>query len=198
MEDNEIIRGINQSFLKLLNQKAYEEISVQEIAQEAFISRATFYIYFKNKDAILVGLLDDFLNEFDLLQKENTDFLNHVDMTDPTSIKNILYPNTIKIIQYFYENKNLITVLIGSNSNINFMRVLQQVYYNHFINALPQMFYKELSNDILEYYALFMTNGVAAIVESWINEGFKTSVEIISNKILNILASSLQSIYTDL
>ena len=198
MEDNEIIRGINQSFLKLLNQKAYEEISVQEIAQEAFISRATFYIYFKNKDAILVGLLDDFLNEFDLLQKENTDFLNHVDMTDPTSIKNILYPNTFKIIQYFYENKNLITVLIGSNSNINFMRVLQQVYYNHFINALPQMFYKELSNDILEYYALFMTNGVAAIVESWINEGFKTSVEVISNKILNILASSLQSIYTDL
>lgn len=198
MEDNEIIRGINQSFLKLLNQKAYEEISVQEIAQEAFISRATFYIYFKNKDAILVGLLDDFLNEFDLLQKENTDFLNHVDMTDPTSIKNILYPNTFKIIQYFYENKNLITVLIGSNSNINFMRVLQQVYYNHFINALPQMFYKELSSDILEYYALFMTNGVAAIVESWINEGFKTSVEIISNKILNILASSLQSIYTDL
>lgn len=198
MEDNEIIRGINQSFLKLLNQKAYEEISVKEIAQEAFISRATFYIYFKNKDAILVGLLDDFLNEFDLLQKENTDFLNHVDMTDPTAIKNILYPNTFKIIQYFYENKNLITVLIGSNSNINFMRVLQQVYYNHFINALPQMFYKELSNDILEYYALFMTNGVAAIVESWINEGFKTSVEIISNKILNILASSLQSIYTDL
>lgn len=198
MEDNEIIRGINKSFLKLLNQKAYEEISVQEIAQEAFISRATFYIYFKNKDAILVGLLDDFLNEFDLLQKENTDFLNHVDMTDQTSIKSILYPNTFKIIQYFYENKNLITVLISPNSNINFMRVLQQVYYNHFINALPQMFYKKLNSDILEYYALFMTNGVAAIVESWINEGFKTSVEIISNKILNILASSLQSIYTDL
>lgn len=198
MEDSEIVRIINQSFLKLLNQKSYESISVQEIAQEAFISRATFYLYFKNKDGILIGLLDNFLDEFDLLQKENIDFLNHVDMTNQSAIKNILYPNTFKIVQYFYENKNLITVLISSNSNINFMRVLQQVYYNHFIQALPQTFYKELNSDILEYYALFMTNGVAAIVESWIIEGFQTSVEVVSNKILNILASSLQSIYTGL
>lgn len=198
MKNNEVKKSINEALIELLNKKSYEKISVQEIAQKAFVSRSTFYLYYKNKDSILIELLDNFLHNFDIILKENIYTFKYINMNDQTSIKKILFPYTRRIIENFYENRNLVWALNSPNANILLPRILQEVYYNNFIRGLPKEFYEKIDQKILGYYANFMTNGVAAIVESWINEEFKTSVESITEKILNVLSSTLHSIYKDL
>jgi Transcriptional regulator len=46
-------RLIKNSFLKLLNEKSYDEISVTEIAQAAGINRVTFYYHFENVSSLM-------------------------------------------------------------------------------------------------------------------------------------------------
>ena len=46
-------RMLMDSLLKLLSKKEFEEISVQEIADEATLNRATFYLHYADKNALM-------------------------------------------------------------------------------------------------------------------------------------------------
>jgi TetR/AcrR family transcriptional regulator, ethionamide resistance regulator len=50
---------------RLLEQRALAEISVDDLAKGAGLSRPTFYFYFKSKDAVLLTLLDRIIAEAD-------------------------------------------------------------------------------------------------------------------------------------
>ena len=47
----------------LLGQRAFDEISIEDLARGAGISRPTFYFYFSSKDAVLLALLDRVITE---------------------------------------------------------------------------------------------------------------------------------------
>jgi AcrR family transcriptional regulator len=44
------------SLLRLLNRKEFEDISIQEIADEATLNRATFYLHYPDKNALLQAM----------------------------------------------------------------------------------------------------------------------------------------------
>ena len=50
---------------ELLGQRPLAEISVDDLARGAGISRPTFYFYFRSKDAVLLTLLDRVVAEAD-------------------------------------------------------------------------------------------------------------------------------------
>ncbi|MEH0827765.1 TetR/AcrR family transcriptional regulator [Micromonospora sp. CPCC 205714] len=50
---------------RLLEQRAFGEISIDDLARGAGISRPTFYFYFPSKDAVLLTLLDRVTEEAD-------------------------------------------------------------------------------------------------------------------------------------
>jgi AcrR family transcriptional regulator len=45
-----------ESLLRLLTRKEFDEISIQEIADEATLNRATFYLHYPDKDALLQAM----------------------------------------------------------------------------------------------------------------------------------------------
>ncbi|WP_346960316.1 TetR/AcrR family transcriptional regulator [uncultured Arthrobacter sp.] len=47
----------------LLGERAFDEISIEELARGAGISRPTFYFYFSSKDDVLLALLDRVITE---------------------------------------------------------------------------------------------------------------------------------------
>ncbi|MGK5520217.1 TetR/AcrR family transcriptional regulator [Micromonospora sp. URMC 107] len=50
---------------RLLRQRAFADISIDDLARGAGISRPTFYFYFPSKDAVLLTLLDRVIEEAD-------------------------------------------------------------------------------------------------------------------------------------
>lgn len=59
---NDNIRGkILEGAGGLLSKKAFNEISLAEIAKEAGVSKGSVYYYYKNKDHILYDIADDYL-----------------------------------------------------------------------------------------------------------------------------------------
>src|ERR1700751_2521021 len=51
-------RMLMESLAKLLIQKAFEDISIQEIADEATLNRATFYLHYPDKNALLQAMTE--------------------------------------------------------------------------------------------------------------------------------------------
>jgi AcrR family transcriptional regulator len=51
-------RMLMDAFFRLLNHKQFEDISIQEIADEATLNRATFYLHYPDKNALLQAMTD--------------------------------------------------------------------------------------------------------------------------------------------
>jgi AcrR family transcriptional regulator len=49
-------RMLMEALVRLLNKKEFEDISVQEIADEATLNRATFYLHYTDKNALLQAM----------------------------------------------------------------------------------------------------------------------------------------------
>jgi TetR/AcrR family transcriptional regulator, ethionamide resistance regulator len=58
-------RAILETARRLLEERPFAEISVDDLAKGAGLSRPTFYFYFPSKDAVLFALFEQVINEAD-------------------------------------------------------------------------------------------------------------------------------------
>jgi AcrR family transcriptional regulator len=65
-------RMLMDSLVRLLKKKEFEDISVQEIADEAGLNRATFYLHYPDKNALLQAMTD--VRFRDLLERRGITF----------------------------------------------------------------------------------------------------------------------------
>lgn len=193
MNNPDIKGSIDKAFMTLIDREGYDSITVTKIASEAYISRATFYKYYKSKEDILKNLTNQMILEFRKLQKENVGLFYNIDMSDREDIKRQLLPGTIKRVSYLYERRNFL--MLNSKVPLDFIKIFREVYYDHFRNALLDFYHEKIDKETLDYYATYLTNGVTSILENWFYSRFKDTVEIVSNKILNLLSVSLQNIW---
>src|ERR1700732_5131630 len=52
-------RMLGDALVRLLTQKEFDDISIQEIADEATLNRATFYLHYPDKKALLQAMTAD-------------------------------------------------------------------------------------------------------------------------------------------
>lgn len=58
-------RSIRETLEELLRTKPFHEISIDDLARGAGISRPTFYFYFESKESVLLTLMDEIVREAD-------------------------------------------------------------------------------------------------------------------------------------
>src|ERR1700722_18172771 len=51
-------RMLMEALVRLLTEKEFDDISIQEIADEATLNRATFYLHYPDKNALLQAMTD--------------------------------------------------------------------------------------------------------------------------------------------
>ena len=54
---------IYDAFIKLIAEKGYDAITIQDIADEALINRATFYSHYRDKQDLLTKLSEGVLED---------------------------------------------------------------------------------------------------------------------------------------
>lgn len=182
--------------IELLETKPITSISIVEVTSSLQISRVTFYKYFRNIRDVLDVLVEELLLGFSQkLQKKNTHLLDFVNMNSSSAIKATLYDNALGVDKYFYANRKYIKGLLFKNSGIDFISMLQAVYYNHFHVAIENVL-SMYDKKIISRYVNYMASGVTAIWQEWFINNFDLSVETITNDRLDMLAPSLTALYT--
>lgn len=161
---------IKETFIKLLDQKDINKITVSEICNIADINRATFYRYY--------------LDVYDLLNKIQEEFKNELIEPyekDPTKA-NTVSAFSKDMLQVFLENKELVKILFNTNNNIYFLNEILEIAYelckNKWLNDIPT-----LTEDEINYAATFIFNGALGIVNFWVKNNFNKDIEEVSNAI---------------
>ncbi|MEC0242287.1 TetR/AcrR family transcriptional regulator [Paenibacillus dokdonensis] len=84
-------RLLKNALFDLLEERGYEQVTVQDIADRATVKRATFYLHFNDKQDLLHQCITDLLNELsESIKNKNDDTLHfdfHSGKTHPIFIR---------------------------------------------------------------------------------------------------------------
>lgn len=154
-------RGIRDTFIRLLNQKPLDRISVTELVRECGISRKTFYNHFRSLDDLVERALaeeteralarktsarywlDIFLESASFLLGNEVAFLHLYRSHLHTFVKRYLYRLCVRALE-------------------TYVRALA-----------PQGAYRQQDMDVL---VTFYANGISGIVSDWVRDAMTTDI----------------------
>ena len=160
---------MNEALLQLLEKKDIEYITVSELAKKAGVNRSTFYLHYED--------IYDLLEE--TICNTNKAFINAFDksLIEKTKAKRTLFfisdEFLIPYLNFCKEYKRLFK--LAHKKPILFQR---DMAYNKMYESILYPAISEFLKDETEkiYTLEFFTQGVAAIINKWINLDCKTDI----------------------
>lgn len=154
-------RALAYAMLSLLEKNSFARITVNDLCQEALVSRSTFYAHFEDKYQLMLFCL----RELDVrLTGED-----HV--TGP-------YEHLVAVLSRIREHSNIYRNIFMADPN----RELLKMFQGHFVRVFTEL----LPEDALrgkafegspEMLSIYLSGGLAAMLGWWIENDFAVSVE---------------------
>ena len=176
LKTDELIRS---TFLELLSQKEFPEISVKEIAEKARINRSTFYQHYEDKYLLRDSIIDQMLQEFREHIAVNflvTDYMG--------SEKNIA--DLQRCLCYFHSEKTTYqllwsSVMLGRNV-FDEMVTEGAEYMKQCILKHPGI--TAYRKGLADWYGYLLMNNLLVSVRWWFRNDDRVSLEDITEQIL--------------
>lgn len=167
---------IRQALFDLLQDKPITKITVTDICKIADINRSTFYSYYEDVYALLTSIQNElFENVVFTLASENW------------------FDDLLKLVD---QNKDLCQVLIGPHGDTSFIRQLMYLGYDNSLKMWGET-YPKASPELLDYAYAYMSNGVIGILESWVYNGYKQTIEEVGAILMGLCMQGLSFLKQD-
>lgn len=150
---------IIDTFLQLLNEKNFQELSVKEIVQRASNSRSTFYLHFSDKYALMDNVRWTLNEQFLSFYKQNSDVRE----------KSI---TPFNICEHIFKYRSFYKVEFD---DANAIRNLSNQLTTHLLNVFGD-----------QDYAIFASYGTIGYLSFWVRNGFIISPGEAAEKLLKI------------
>lgn len=105
-------RQLIESFLKLLNEKNFDDISISEICDKADVHRATFYKHFNDKTEFLNFCVQQLLDD--------VDFAPVLSFPTPENVKESCMSFVKVLFTFIDHNKVLFSAVFSDNHSLSF------------------------------------------------------------------------------
>ena len=174
---------LKKAYIELLSQKKFTDISVKELCDLADINRGTFYLHY--------------VDIYDLkaqLEEEIVQYLEDL-LIIHTSLKtsNDAYALFLDLFQFTEENADFFNAVLGHNSDISFLKRMQTLFKERYLDILFEGKTPNNSND-LEYSYNFIASGFTGLIESWLSTPNHPSPEEMARLINRIVYDGLPSL----
>ena len=198
---------IVSSAKKVILEKGYKNISVEDITNEAGIAKGSFYTYFKSKNLVIDYILEEVIakrkNEFKLDKRKSLE--NTIKSLGRTRIKlddeklkeNLVLVNLFRNVASLDE-KTLMLLKELEKVIIERMESIILAYPKEIkIERKDIKFYSKMLNNIISNYKTFtlffseksnqFITDIEEVKKKYQTEDFERNIEIISKSILKIL-----------
>lgn len=170
--------AIKQSFLKLLNSKPIDKITVKEIVQDCGINRNSFYYHFADIPSLMEEIFNDQADEF---------------VSRSFSSEN-LYDSIMAAIAFSLENKTAILHVFNS-PNRQFLdrylnRVARRTVTGFFDNYTKGV--KNISEEDREAIVMYYKSLLIGFVFDWINDGVQYDLSMKVKRICELFEGTLE------
>lgn len=198
---------IVSSAKKVILEKGYKNISVEDIANEAGIAKGSFYTYFKSKNLVIDYILEEVIakrkNEFKLDKRKSLEntikslVRTRIKLDDEKLKENLVLVNLFRNVASLDE-KTLMLLKELEKVIIERMESIILAYPKEIkIERKDIKFYSKMLNNIISNYKTFtlffseksnqFITDIEEVKKKYQTEDFERNVEIISKSILKIL-----------
>lgn len=144
------------SFLILMSEKSFDELSVSEICDKAQVHRATFYKHFKDKNEFLNFCFESYLSQIGFKASENT--------PTPENIKDSFLSFIFQTFEYITENKAIFEI-ICSDEFVYSLGTSFTSAVNSFIHEKIQLIIPGVSETKAEIFANFYSSAFIGLIK---------------------------------
>lgn len=198
---------IVSSAKKVILEKGYKNISVEDITNEARIAKGSFYTYFKSKNLVIDYILEEVIakrkNEFKLDKRKSLEntikslVRTRIKLDDEKLKENLVLVNLFRNVASLDE-KTLMLLKELEKVIIERMESIILAYPKEIkIEKKDIKFYSKMLNNIISNYKTFtlffseksnqFITDIEEVKKKYQTEDFERNVEIISKSILKIL-----------
>ena len=103
-------RLLKQAFIELMEEKKFDQITVQDISDRATVKRVTFYLHYKDKSDLMYQCIDETLNELHDKVNEKVSFIGNFDFLDEQP-----HPSFVQLFHQVSENYPFYNALLVKN-----------------------------------------------------------------------------------
>lgn len=164
---------IRNTFIKLLNEKGLNDVSVKNITEELDINRGTFYLHYEDKYALLQEIEMDIINNIKSILENGAayDLGGYILARD----NDMLFNTLTEIYKYIKDSSHIIGVLIGPNGDASFQWKLKTLIEETLQKNLES---QNLDNTIaLKYMTVIASSAQLGIIQKWIKSDFQETPE---------------------
>ena len=169
--------AIFQAFGNLLERKRFENITVQEIIDEADIGRSTFYAHFETKDALLQAMCTDIFHH--VFTEELPEELDADKLDSSKSLELKLG----HVLYHLRENRLNLKGLLASESGELFMRYLKEHLQDLFERYIDDI-QIAVPRDFLLHY---LVGSFAQTVSWWVSRDMQPAPETVAGYYLAVI-----------
>ena len=198
---------IVSSAKKVILEKGYKNISVEDITNEAGIAKGSFYTYFKSKNLVIDYILEEVIakrkNEFKLDKRKSLEntikslVRTRIKLDDEKLKENLVLVNLFRNVASL-DAKTLMLLKELEKVIIERMESIILAYPKEIkIEKKDIKFYSKMLNNIISNYKTFtlffseksnqFITDIEEVKKKYQTEDFERNVEIISKSILKIL-----------
>lgn len=168
-------KAIKEAFLKLIQTKGYERITIQDIASEAMINRNTFYLHYVDKPDLLEKLCQESIEKLNIcinLKSKNIQELNK-------SMFVSLLSETFKVIE---DDIVFFKTMLSQNVQVNFSNYLKNELKSFMLTGIGDQYDNAKMKISLEY----MISGLVGVICMWVTESENLVVEDVIEQLSEI------------
>lgn len=165
-------RNITEAFIRLLEDKDFDKITVAEIAEQADVNRRTFYLHYEDIYALLDELENTLVAEFkvELAQKQPTNM--HAFLGD--------------VVDFQWRSRQLVTALLANSASQFLAKIMQIAIDDDFAHS-------EYTTAIERQYCWnYIEHGLRGVLLDWLQTNSLPQEKIV-NFITNTVQSSLRT-----
>ena len=169
--------AIFRAFGSLLEKKRFENITVQEIIDEANIGRSTFYAHFETKDELLRSMCTDIFHHVfteELPQEHDHDYSAGSKSLE-LKLGHVLY--------HLRENRLNLKGLLASESGELFLSFLKDYLRELFVRYLDE-FHMDVPEDYLLHH---LTGSFAETVKWWVAKDMVPTPESVAGYYIAVI-----------
>lgn len=161
-------QNIKQSFIKLIEDKGFSNITVSDITRDAGVSRGTFYVHYTDKYELLAKIEDELIMNISEALKDNLkEPLSNVSTADRSGAT---YRVFSQALEYVDSERATMHALFSNNGDSQFFSQIKKVVDDLFTAQLTKN-NGHFTNDIpIDYTKEIAINSILNIVRHWIDK----------------------------
>ena len=166
---------MDEAFLELLEKKDFAYITVKEICEKAGVNRSTFYLHYETVNDLLTESARYIIDKLIANMPQDTAELIERLQTRPLEELHLITPEYLRPYLNFIKEHRRIFRTAVEHSSVLGMDDAYLALNRHVFKPILDRFYIPPSKQ--QYIMLFYINGLMGIINEWLKEDCKDSVE---------------------